>query len=67
MELNKSLTEMPQGRDLRNNLVYFDDKIYAIGGNNCSGERYIISKNKWEPIAEYFDLMHDNLVILSNN
>ena len=55
------LSNMSDGRDLRNKIIYFNGFAYAIGGNNCKGEKYSIFKNEWIPLSSYEFLVKDNL------
>ena len=56
-----ALSNINDGRDLRNKIVYFNGYTYAIGGNNCKGEKYSIFKNEWTPLTSYEFLVKDNL------
>jgi kelch-like protein 10 len=55
------LPSMTDGRDLRNKIVFSSGCIYAIGGNNCKGEKYSVQKNEWSTITGYEFLVKDNL------
>jgi len=57
----KQLAPMNDGRDLRNKLVSINGNVYAIGGNNCLGEKYSIKKNEWTVVSSYQQLVNDNL------
>jgi Kelch motif len=52
---------MSEGKDLRNKVVYLNDCIYAIGGNNFRSERFSFRKTMWENLKSYGFLVPDNL------
>jgi hypothetical protein len=52
---------MSCGRDLRNKIVYYGGFIYAVGGNNCSGEKFDLANKKWIEIRSYQHLTMNNL------
>lgn len=55
------LSAMPEGRDLRNKIVYSQGIAFAIGGNNCKAERLNFLKNEWTHMASYIAHVNDNL------
>ena len=55
------LPKMNEGKDLRNKLAFYNNCIYAIGGNNFRSEKYSFSKGIWENIKSYAGCVQDNL------
>ena len=39
---------MKEGRDLRNKITIYKNKLYSIGGNNFTAERFCFSENTWK-------------------
>ena len=65
---------MISGRDLRFDNINFrgktlcyDNYVYAIGGNNYSGERMNIKTKTWTEIKGYGNKLADNLGNCINN
>ena len=65
LDLEKKVwTELPnmsEGKDLRNKLVFHNNCLYAIGGNNYKAERFSLVKNCWENLKSYANCYQDNL------
>lgn len=57
----KEEEQMSEGRDLRNKISVIGGYVYAIGGNECKGERFSLSTGKWSPLPAYHHLVNDNL------
>ena len=62
-----SLPDMNGCRDLRNKILIFEENLYVIGGNMCTGERFSFKHNKWIPLKDFGDILNDNLVAFSQN
>jgi len=65
LDLEKKVwTKMPnmsEGKDLRNKLVYNNNCLFAIGGNNYKAEKFSLLKNGWENLKSYANCYQDNL------
>ena len=58
----KKITEMKNGRDLRNKIFSHDEDIFVIGGPGFNAESYNFLEDKWTDIKSYDKLMvQDNL------
>lgn len=52
---------MSEGKDLRNKLVFHNNAIFAVGGNNYKAEKFSMIKNHWENLKSYANCYQDNL------
>jgi len=57
IDQNNKIRDLPHGQKANKglNLLYHDGYVFAIGGENCSGEKFNLKEKKWESIAEYGD------------
>jgi hypothetical protein len=58
-EVWQSLPMMTEGRDLRNKVVVYDNRVYCVGGYNFKAEAFDLSSQEWVQLPNY--LVSDNL------
>lgn len=54
-----SLPMMTEGRDLRNKVAVYDNKVYCVGGYNFKAEAFDLNTQEWMQLPNY--LVSDNL------
>jgi N-acetylneuraminic acid mutarotase len=47
------IVTLPEGKDLRNKVVYCNYAAYTAGGNNYTAEKLLIDNNQWAPLKTY--------------
>jgi len=57
----KQFPSMADGKDLRNKVAVFNGDLYAMGGNNCTSEKFSLRKSEWSSFQSYTELTGDNL------
>lgn len=48
-----NLPMMTEGRDLRNKVAFFSNRVYCVGGYNFKAEMLEIGKEAWDQLATY--------------